>query len=202
MNLRQHEHRDDMKVWLSENEIQQLLATVENQPNKRIAFMLGVRCGLRSEEVTKVRPLDVRESDAGPMLVIHSGKGDKYRETPVPRDLMTQIHTANQYRDKPDEYPIVTSQSDTEGVSTRTLRRWIQASREQLAAEHDERWNHLTFHDLRATWATQLRSADVDSMLVCDWGGWDDLETFLEAYKGTFTPEAQLRERQKVEWLQ
>jgi integrase len=56
-------------------------------------------------------------------------------------------------------------------------------------------------HDLRRTWATALASEDVDPLLVCDWGGWEDLETFLDHYRGTFSPEAQLRERQKVEWL-
>jgi hypothetical protein len=36
---------------------------------------------------------------------------------------------------------------------------------------------------------------------VCEWGGWNDLETFLEHYKGVMTPEGQLREREKVDWL-
>lgn len=56
-------------------------------------------------------------------------------------------------------------------------------------------------HDLRRTWATSLRSADVDAMVVCDWGGWDDLETFLDHYRGVHSPEAQKRERNKVDWL-
>jgi len=55
--------------------------------------------------------------------------------------------------------------------------------------------------DLRRTWATQLRSADVDAMVVCDWGDWNDLDTFLDHYRGTHTPEAQRRKRGKVDWL-
>jgi len=35
-------------------------------------------------------------------------------------------------------------------------------------------------------------------MVVCDWGGWNDLDTFLDHYRGTHTSEAQRRERQKV----
>jgi hypothetical protein len=41
----------------------------------------------------------------------------------------------------------------------------------------------------------------VDALLVCDWGSWNDLETFLEHYRGTYSPEAQQRERGKVGWL-
>jgi len=201
VNLREHESRDDMKVWLSNDEVDQLLNRVGDRPNQRIAFALAARCGLRSEEITDVEPRDVRESDAGPMLIVWAGKGDKYRETPIPPELKNTIETANQYRGQPPDDPIVTSQSDSRGVSTRTLRRWMEDAREDLAETDDERWRHLTMHDLRRTWATHLKSADVDAMMVCDFGGWEDLETFLEAYRGDFTPEAIHREREKVPWL-
>jgi integrase len=56
-------------------------------------------------------------------------------------------------------------------------------------------------HDLRRTWATRLNSAEVEATLVMDWGGWEDIETFLEHYRGTHAPEAQRREREKVDWL-
>lgn len=202
MNLRQHAARDDMKVWLSADEIDQLLAQVEGRTSRRFAFALAARCGLRSEEVTDVRPLDIQDTDAGPMVIVREGKGDKYRETPIPPDLKREIEAAAQYRPQDEEWPVVTNQSDSRGVATRTLRHWMQAAREQLAEEDDDpRWRHLTMHDLRRTWATHLKSEDVDPMLVCDWGGWADLETFLDAYRGDFTPEAQRREREKVSWL-
>jgi integrase len=72
---------------------------------------------------------------------------------------------------------------------------------EALAAEDDEMWAHVTCHDLRRTWATSLAGSDVDPLLVCDWGGWSDLETFLEHYRGTYSPDAQRRELSKVSWL-
>lgn len=201
MNLREHEDPDrGMKVWLSTDEIEQLLDAADG-PNRRLAFALAGRCGLRSEEVTMVRPKDVKDSDAGPILIVREGKGDKYRETPIPAALKNTIETAAQYRDEPAGYPIVTSQSSDEGVSTRTLRRWIQQTREDLADDGDERWRHVSMHDLRRSWATNLKASEVDALLVCDWGGWEDLETFLDAYRGTYAPEAQRREREKVSWL-
>lgn len=201
MNLREHESREDMKVWLSAEEVDRLLETVEEDTNRWLAMALAARCGLRSEEVTQVTPNDVKNTDAGPMLVVEHGKGDKYRETPIPAGLKMSTDSAAQYRPEPDDYPVVTSRSDTRGVTTRTLRRWIKDAREELARSDDDRWQHLTMHDLRRTWATHLKSEDVDALLVCDWGGWEDLETFLDAYRGTFTPEAQKREREKVDWL-
>lgn len=193
MNLREHENRDDMKVWLSQSEVEALLDAA-GDTTERIALALGARCGLRSHEVLDVAPDHVVETDAGTMLRVHHGKGDKYRETPVPRDLATTIRTVEDVREAPSSASLV------EITSTRSLRRWVQRAADGVE-DDDPGWGQLTFHDLRRTWATALASADVDPLLVCDWGGWNDLETFLEHYRGTFSPEAQQRERRKVDWL-
>lgn len=130
------------------------------------------------------------------MLRVWKGKGDQFRETPVPRDLATTINTIDDYRNASSSSPLI------EVSSTRSLRRWIRSAADQLREETDDRgWEYLAFHDLRRTWATALSSADVDPLLVCDWGGWNDLETFLDHYRGSFSPEAQKRERGKVSWL-
>lgn len=82
--------------------------------------------------------------------------------------------------------------------STRTLRRWVGTAAEELAKETgDDGWHHLTPHYLRRTWATALVSADVDPLLVCARGGWEVRETFLDHYRGTFSPETRQREREK-----
>ncbi|MFC7114292.1 tyrosine-type recombinase/integrase [Natronoarchaeum sp. GCM10025703] len=195
MNLKAHAHRDDMKVWLSQTEVDQLIAQADGT-QQRIAFWLGARCGLRSHEVLDVAPEDVVDTDAGTVLRVWHGKGDQYRETPVPRDLATTIRTIDDVRDASANSSLL------DVTSTRSLRRWIQNAADRLQDETgDEGWDHLGFHDLRRTWATALASADVDALLVCDWGGWNDLETFLEHYRGTYSPEAQQRERGKVDWL-
>ncbi|QLC33636.1 site-specific integrase [Halarchaeum sp. CBA1220] len=195
MNLREHDTRDDMKVWLSTREVDDLLDAADNQ-QQRIALELGARCGLRSHEVLDVAPEDVVDTDAGTVLRVWHGKGDKYRETPVPRDLATTIRTVDEYRDAESSVSLL------DITTTRTLRRWVERAAHALAEEHGEPgWREVTFHDLRRTWATNLRSADVDALLVCDWGGWNDLDTFLEHYRGTHSPESQKRERDKVEWL-
>jgi integrase len=196
-----HAHEDDKKVWLGTSEIDTLLGMPDDE-NKRLAYSLGVRCGLRSEEVTNVHPDNLVETEAGMFLLVPDGKGDQYRETPIPNSLANTIRAAARFRTEPATHPIVTSESASPGVSTRTLRRWLETTRSTLAEQSgDDRWQHLSFHDLRRTWATQLKGADVDSLLVCDWGGWDDLDTFLNHYRGTYAPDVQADERAKVGWL-
>ena len=80
----------------------------------------------------------------------------------------------------------------------RSLRHWLsEAALELLEETGDDGWRYLGFHDLLRTWATALASADVDPLPVIDWGSWNDLDTFLEHYRGTYSPEAQQRERNK-----
>jgi integrase len=128
------------------------------------------------------------------MLRVHHSKGGKYRETPAPPTLATTIRTIEDVRPDPSSAPLV-------GLpSTRLIRRWI--TRATSAVDDDDSgWEHLTPRDLHRTWATPLASADVDPLLVCDWGRLEDLEKFLDHYCGTFSSEARQRERETVDWL-
>jgi len=185
----------NFRIWLSQDEIDTLLNTPSDQ-TRRLAFEIGVRCGLRSVEITRVCPTHLNDTAAGDMLRVESAKSDdEVRQTPVPSQLATRIRTIAQHRDQSEDEPLIST-------STRTLRRWITRTSGAIAADTgDEMWDHLSMHDLRRTWASSLNSADVDAMVVCDWGGWDDLDTFLDHYRATAQPEAQLRQREKVDWL-
>jgi integrase len=195
MNLREHDTSDGMKVWLSDDDVDALIDAASDT-EQEIAFSLAARCGLRSHEVLDVTPSHVVDTDAGTMLTVPSGKGDKYRETPIPDGLAKQLRTVDDMRDADSDDPIISV------TTTQSLRNWISNTRQQLADDtDDDRWLHVSFHDLRRTWATSLASRDVDALIVCDWGGWSDLDTFLEHYRGVYSPEAQARERAKVDWL-
>jgi integrase len=189
-----YDGRDGYQIWLDGGEIETLLNATSDSTH-RLAFELGVRCGLRSDEIVRVAPADVRRGDAGPMLRVDSAKGGGLRQTPLPDQLATRIETIADVRPEGDSEPVV-------DVSTRTLRRWIDRYGEELAdSDGEPMWTELGMHDLRRTWATQLKGHDVDAMIVCDWGGWADLETFLDHYRGKFSPEAQRQQREKVGWL-
>jgi integrase len=146
-------------------------------------------------ETLNVAPGHVVETDAGHMLRVCAGKGDEYRETPVPPGIAARIQTIDDIREAPSDEQLL-------DCSTRTLRRWVSSIAEQLAeSEEDEGWTYLSYHDLRRTWATNLGAQEVDPLIMLDWGGWNDLDTFLDHYRGIYSPEAQQREREKVEWL-
>jgi len=99
MFTKEHDQRDDAKVWLSEQETERLLEATDTT-EKHVALALGVRCGLRSAEVLEVTPADVSDTDVvGSMLKVRDGKGGKTRQTPIPETVKTQIETANEYRD-------------------------------------------------------------------------------------------------------
>jgi integrase len=196
MNLRQTDAGNKL-VWLSDEDIDDLLSTVEDNPERWVSFALGVRCGLRSTEIMDVAPEHVHDTDAGAVIEVPEGKGDKYRETPAPPEVVTRIKTISQVRDADASEPVIQSVN-----STRALRYWIEKSRDELARRKDDgRWQDLSYHDLRRTWATQLSERDVPAELVLDWGGWTDIEVFLSHYKGAYSPQAQRRARDKVEWL-
>ena len=85
--------------------------------------------------------------------------------------------------------------------STRWVQRHLNDVVGALAEQGDEMWQYVTPHDLRRTWATLL-SADIDDpLLIMDFGGWEDIETFLEHYRGSYSPAVQRRELSKVDWL-
>jgi len=194
MLTEEHKDGDGRRVWLDEPEVEELLALPDEQVH-RIAIALGVRCGLRSHEIIEVAPSHVMDTDAGTMIQVPEGKGDKYRETPIPDTLAASIRSIGEFRNEPLTKPVVQRE-------TRTLRRWIEGYRGMMEKQtDDERWQYLSTHDLRRTWAGHLANADVDQTVALRWGGWNDLDTFLTHYRGEATAKAQRREREKVDWL-
>jgi len=193
MHLREHDGKDAKKVWLDESEVEQLLGATDSTEHW-IALALGARCGLRSHEILNVAPEHLVSDDRlGYVLRVPEGKGDQYREVPCPAEVARAIMTLSDARDAGAGTSVVTC------TSTRTLRRWTaKAARD---AGDDDGWDELTTHDLRRTWATNLAAGDVDPLIVCDWGGWSNLDVFLEHYRGTYSPARQAEARAKVDWL-
>jgi integrase len=196
MNLEPYDERDGMKVWLSREETDAVIDAAAD--DARTLVELGLRCGLRCSEAVNVAPKHVVETGIGPTLrvVEEVAKLGKYREVPLPADLSGRIEAVDRVRDAPADEPVVE-------FSQRTADRRVAQLRQQLADETgDDHWRHLEFHDFRRTWATLLAGREeVDPLVVCDWGGWEKLDTFLEHYRGAFSPEVQRRERDAVDWL-
>ncbi len=61
------EEKDGYRIWLDLNETDQLLAAADSR-EERIAFALGVRSGLRVQEIVDVGAKEVVSTSAGPRV--------------------------------------------------------------------------------------------------------------------------------------
>jgi len=183
--------KDGYRIWLDLDETDELLAAADSR-EERIAFALGVRSGLRVQEIVDVEAKDVVSTSAGPRVRVWHSKGKEYRETPTTKDILAMAETVADLQGPAT--PLVDH-------STRWVQRHLDDVTGELAEQGDEMWQYVTPHDLRRTWATLL-SADIDDpLLIMDFGGWEDIETFLEHYRGSYSPAVQRRELSKVDWL-
>jgi len=200
MRMKPFNEKDGYRVWLNDDEAQALIDTMKQRggTEHEIAGRLGIHCGLRRDEASKSRPVDVVEDMNETNLRVweDAAKLDKYRETPIPRDLADKI------RMLPEVNPNKAIDEAILDVTGKTLNRWAKRACEQLHAETgDEGWLEVSFHDFRRTWGTRMLEFGVLPSVVMYHGGWDDWETFREHYLGEFSPHALQRERSKVPWL-
>lgn len=199
MRLKPYDKQDGFRVWLNDQEARMLLETIDESgnPRKRMAARLGLQSGLRRDEASKTRAVDISEDLGDKVLRVWEDQSKtSYRETVIPKDLANQIETIAQVEEGIDmDDPIL-------GVSGRTLNRWVQRAAETLYAETgDEGWRHLSFHDLRRTWGVRLLENGVLPSVVMMHGGWEDWSTFRDHYLNEFSPHALKRERSKIPWL-
>jgi len=195
VRLSDYDSRDGKQVWLTEDEVQMILAEAKSGEQRR-AFQLGAQSGLRRSEIVSVTVADFLNAPDGFVRVWGDyAKRDKYREAPVPDDLDSVVTSSLQYELNGDD-PVV-------DVNGSTVYRWVRRAAERLQAETDDKgWSFLDVHDLRRTWAGQLLwDYGVMPSAVMTLGGWDDWKTFRDHYLGNPSPEAMKRERDKVAWM-
>jgi integrase len=195
MRLQDYDERDGKRVWLTGDEVELLLKEAQSGEQRR-AFMLGARAGLRRSEITSVTVADFLHGPDGFVRVWEDyAKRDKYREAPIPDELESVVVNSLQYELSADT-PVV----DKTGG---TVYRWVKRAAERLQAETgDVGWSYLDVHDLRRTWGGDLLwNQGLLPTSVMQFGGWDDWETFRDAYLGEMSPEAARREREKVSWM-
>jgi len=194
MRLDDYNTKDGKRVWLTAEEIQMLIDQAES-PTQEIAFTLGGRAGLRREEIVSVTRNDFTHGPEGFVRVWGDyAKRDKYREAPIPNNFESYVKGLTV--DQPPDDPVV-------DVSGSTVYRWVRRASERLQAQtNDKGWSYLGVHDLRRSWGGHLLwNCGVLPAVVMEFGGWSDWETFEEHYLGEITPEAQQRERSKIDYV-
>lgn len=197
MRLKPYQNKDGKRVWLSRDEIAQLIDQAEDT-EQEIAFKLGVRCGLRRKEIVQITAGDLVTSEKNSVHLRvweDVAKKGHYREPPVPDDLATQIGALIDFKDL-DRDDCIVDRND------KTVYRWVRRAADRLEEEtEDEGWSFLNVHDLRRSWGTHMLSEGVLPSVVMSWGGWRDWDVFREHYLGEFSPRVIERERQKVDFL-
>ncbi|MGQ3414477.1 tyrosine-type recombinase/integrase [Natrinema sp. LN54] len=194
MQLEDYKTRSGKKVWLTKPEIDLLLENAGGK-NKRIAMGLGLRSGLRTQEIIEVEPPHVVHSLSGYKVRVWEGKDAKYREPPTSPELYDEIIDYTEWRTPSKDTPLV-------DVRTRSIRRWVTRAAERCYEQTgDCGWKYVTPHDFRRTWAMLLLESGVEMGMVMEWGGWESWSSFREHYLGRYSPSIQRREVKKVDWL-
>lgn len=148
-----YDEKDERRIWLAQPECAELLAAVEDDPRRRIAFQLALH-GLRTDEIIQVEPQHLRalKGDvAGCVLTVPEGKTGK-REVPISEDIVQRVRYLKSAAQLRQDQSVI-------DVSTRSLRNWSCDARRDLAAQGEnpveaEAMDELWMHDLRRTWAT------------------------------------------------
>lgn len=152
--------------------------------------------GLRRSEIVSVRPNDLVSGPTGDHIRVWEdyAKRDKYREPPVPKEVVTIAETLAYQQD--DDAPLI-------DVADSTVYRWVRRAADRRQEEtDDESWQFLVVHDLRRTWGTYLLEQGALPSVVMDWGGWEDWAMFRRHYLGEFSPETIRRECGKIDFLE
>ena len=93
----EYDDQEGRRVWLSRDEVDVLLEVVDG-PLRKVAFRLAAECGLRTHGIVEVTPDHVVDGgEAGQMLVVPEGKGEKYREAPIPDSLADLVDAAARF---------------------------------------------------------------------------------------------------------
>ncbi len=137
---------------LSKNEIRRIIGASENIKHKT-QLMIGYSCGLRVNEVSRLRLTDI---DAERMVVtVEQSKGRKDRVTTLSQVMLSQLR--DYYVVYHPHYWLFEGQQNGNPITTRTLQRIFNDAASKAGIR-----KKVTFHSLRHSFATHLLESGVD----------------------------------------
>ena len=158
---------------LDRTEQNRLLRVAERQGKTRDLAILRVllSCGLRVSELTSLKETDLDFGERHGFLVVRSGKGNKYREVPVPAEARNAVQTW--LKEKGKRYP------ETEWLfcnknGEQMTTRYIQQIIKNYGRFADVKVHP---HTLRHTAATNMLNVDKDLVAVAQIMGHSSLTT-------------------------
>jgi len=175
---------DVTKCWLDQEELARLEDAAGREDWEReVALQLLGRCGFRADEVSYPGDAQLRWSDdAEGWLVEVRGKNTKGGD-PTVRDAWMPESVEGNVRRFSRERERMTGEAWVQ-ASTPTVRRWVKEAAQAVASDaaRPERWEAVSSHDLRRSWATyHLVERQVDVRTMMSVGGWSDYSA-IEPY--------------------
>jgi Phage integrase family. len=177
--------RDVYKVWLTDDEIEQLRRAAVSRRDD-IIIQLGAFVGLRAFEIPQVCPKHIRRLDDGDHYRLRiprgkdtdTGKG-KPRDAYLPADVERDLYQFARDEDLDDDDPFVDL---TPGGIRAAVRRTTEAAADRTG---DEDFRDVSSHDLRRRFAQRLLvDKGLNPRVVMQVGGWSSfsaIEPYLNA---------------------
>ncbi len=148
-------------------QVSTLIKSIRNEKH-RVMLSIGYGCGLRSGEVVKLRPEDIK-SDLGMLFVLKS-KGNKDRMVPISANLISQLREYFKiYRPK---VWLFEGEKEGEHYSQRSLQMVFRKAVERCKFPSKHK-----FHDLRHSYATHLMDAGTNQHVIQKILGHNDIRT-------------------------
>jgi len=149
---------------------------------REIAIQLMGRCGLRASEVIYPSDEILRYSEEGELWLFEvrgkntKGGAKKTRDAWMPENVADDIHKFSRERELGPSDPWA-------DASVPSVRRWVKEAAHAIAMDADDpRWQSVSSHDLRRSWATyHLVERQVDVRTMMSIGGWSDYSA-IEPY--------------------
>jgi integrase len=172
---------DEMKVWLTDDEIEELRRATASYRDD-IIIQLGTFVGLRAFEIPQVTPKHVKTSENGqyrlrvPRGKDTSGNGGKPRDAFLPADVERSLRQFQNAENIAPKEPFV-------DLSERGVRAAVKRTAEAAADETGiEDYRHVSSHDLRRRFAQRLLvEKNMNPRVVMDVGGWSSFQA-IEPY--------------------
>jgi len=177
------------KVWLTEDELEQLRRYAASARDDLI-IQLGGYVGLRAFEIPQPSPKHVKRTEDGSHYRLRvpegkdtTGNGGKPRDAYLPRDVERDLHQYQSAEDIGRHEPFIE-------LTERGVRDVVKRTAERAAEETgDEDFRHVSSHDLRRRFAQRLLvDKQVNPRVVMTVGGWDSFQA-IEPYLNAPTPE-------------
>ena len=188
MRLEATNHEDRTKVWMTDEEIEDLRRAAASYRDD-VIIQQGAFVGLRAFEMPQVQPQHIKQTENGsyrlrvPEGKDTTGNGGKPRDAFLPADVERDLRQFQRNENIAPKDPFI-------DLTERGIRAAVKRTAEAAAEETgDEDFLEVSSHDLRRRFAQRLLvDEDVNPRVVMQVGGWDSFQA-IEPYLNAPTPD-------------